>query len=63
MGNLVLLWEEKKTSMYFGGLFMTYEIDYGFQKENTKFKELNSFYCVQLLFYEKITFIELVSEI
>jgi len=47
MGHLAQLWRENKTSMYLGSLFMSYGINYGFYKENTKFSELNSFYCIQ----------------
>ena len=37
----------RETSMYFGSLFMSYEINCLFYRENTKFSELNSFYCIQ----------------
>jgi len=46
-GHLVQLWREKKTRMYLGSLFKSYEISYEFYKENTKVSELNNFYCVE----------------
>jgi len=40
------MWIEKKKSMHFESLSISYEINYEFYKENTKFDEVNNFYCV-----------------
>jgi len=55
MGHLALLWREKKTRMCLGSLFTSYEINYEFYKENTKFSELISFYCLQWLIWSEKT--------
>ena len=46
-GHLVQVRREKKTSIYFESLFMSYEINYRFYKENTKVSEPNSLHCVE----------------
>ena len=55
--------ERKKTSIYFGSLFMSYGINYGFYKENTKFSKLNSFYCIQwFILNEKLHLLDLLKK-
>jgi len=64
MVDLTQLWREKKRIMFFGSLFISYEINYGFYKENMKFTELNSFYCVQCLIWsEKLHLLELLMKL
>ena len=42
---------------------MSYGISYESYEENTKFSELNSFYCLQLLIWsEKLQLLDLVME-
>ena len=48
MGHLAQLWREKKIRTYLGSLFRSYEINYEFYKETTKFNKLNSIYCIQM---------------
>ena len=46
-GPFSSIWREKKTSMYYESLFMSYGINHGFYERNIKFVEFHSFYCVQ----------------
>jgi len=48
MGHLTHLCRERETSMCIRSLFMSYEINYEFYKETTKFNKLNSIYCIQM---------------
>ena len=40
MGHLAQLWKQKKTRIYVGNSFRSYENNYGVYKENIKFMSL-----------------------
>jgi len=63
MGHVAQLWRQKKIKMYLRSLFRSWEVNYEFYKENTKFSELNSFYCVQwLIWSEKLHSLDLLMD-
>jgi len=62
-GAFSQLWREKKFNIYFGSIFISYEVNYGFCKGNTQFSELNNFYCIQeLIWSEKLSLLGLLKK-
>jgi len=63
IGAFSFIIERKEDKHVSWGLFMSCEINYVFYKENTKFNELSSFYCVQCRLGGRTAFVRLINEI